>query len=221
MRRSGILGGILSATALLAACGNSPTGQEFRAAVSAAGEVVAPGEQPPPEKLGRASFELVPGPLLFVVLRNGAAAAPMVPFGDNRGFRTWSTAEKQTLTLRQGVLVATRGLGDDLMSADVSATARALASGSGEGVVRITRHLDGEDGVRVRSFACSVTTAGREPITLVSGEALNAIRVTEACSDGTVSFRNTYWKTSNGTVRRSRQWVSPDVGYATIEVLRE
>jgi hypothetical protein len=221
MRRTGIPGLLLSSAVLLAACGNSQTGQEFRAAVAAAGDVVAPGEQPAPEALGRASFELVPGPLLFVVLRDVAAAAPMVPFGENRGFRTWSTAEKQTLTLRRGMLVATRGLGDDLMSADVSAAASAVASGSGAGVVRITRHLDGADGVLVRSFDCSVTTAGREAITLVSGEALNAIRVTEACSDGAVTFRNDYWKNQNGTVRRSRQWVSPDVGHATIEVLRE
>jgi hypothetical protein len=65
-----------------------------------------------------------------------------------------------------------------------------------------------------------VRTVGREEITLGSGERFTATQVHEDCTSSGTSFRNTYWKNGNGTVRRSRQWVSPIVGYAEIEVLR-
>lgn len=220
MRRFGVLA-FLAAATCLASCGNAPTGREFRSALAAAGEVVTPDKTPPPEVLGRASYQAVPGPLIFVVLRDGTAAAPMVPFGDNRGFRTWSTAEKQMLTLRGGIMSSTRGLGDDLMQASVDPVTRAVAAGSGDGVARTTWHLDGDNTLIARRFDCTLRSEGREAITLVSGEGLTATRVSEACSAKDASFRNTYWKDESGTVRRSRQWVSPDVGYATIEVLRE
>jgi hypothetical protein len=61
---------------------------------------------------------------------------------------------------------------------------------------------------------------GREEITLGSGERIAGAQVREDCVSDDTSFRNTYWKDENGTVRRSRQWVSPIVGYAEIEVLR-
>ena len=220
MRLLPIFTGLAAAFVLLGACGNSTTGTEFRAALTEAGQLVAPQDAPSPEALGRASFAAVPGPLLFVVLRDGEAAAPMVPFGDNRGFVTWSTADRQTLTLRDGMVVATRGLGDDLMSADTSALAGAVAAGRGAGADLVTRHLDGNDSVVVRRFACSVRSEGREAVTLVSGQTISAERTVADCTDGPLAIRNVYWKDEGGTVRRSRQWVSPGAGYATIEALR-
>jgi hypothetical protein len=86
--------------------------------------------------------------------------------------------------------------------------------------MRTTWHLDGNDRLIERQFACALRTDGREAITLVSGQRLTATRVSESCAFGGLSFQNTYWKDESGTVRRSRQWVSPIVGYAEIEVLR-
>jgi hypothetical protein len=220
MRHEGILAGLAIASVILGACGNSTTGAEFRAALSEAGQLVAPQDAPSPGALGRASFAAVPGPLVFVMLRGGEAAAPMVPFGENRGFVTWSTADKQTLTLRNGIMTATRGLGDDLMSTDATGLAAAVAAGSGRNASLVTRHLDGNDGIVARRFACNVGTDGREAVTLVSGQTISASRVVADCADGALNIRNVFWKDEGGTVRRSRQWVSPDVGYVEIEVLR-
>ncbi|MGI1662661.1 YjbF family lipoprotein [Palleronia sp. KMU-117] len=188
--------------------------------MQSAAEVVTPGKAPSPAEIGRASYQAVPGPLILITLPTSGAAAPMVPFGDNRGVRTWSTAERQTLTLRGDIMTSTRGLGDDLMQARVESVSRALAAGSGSGVARTTWHLDGNDRFIVRRFSCDLRTAGRETITLVSGERIDATRVTETCAYEGESFVNTYWKQTNGTVRRSRQWISPIVGYAEIEILR-
>jgi hypothetical protein len=143
-----------------------------------------------------------------------------VPFGANAGYITWSTVEKQTLTLRQGVMTATRGLGDDLMSSDVSATIRAIASGGGDDIVRVLRHLDGDDQTIETRFTCRLTTAGRETITLSSGENLATTRLVERCVAGNQTVENIYWKDTGGTVRRSRQWISASLGYILIDVLR-
>ncbi len=210
----------LAGMALLHGCGNSTTSQEYRLALQSFGDIVRPADSLPPDAVGRASFQMVPGPLIFVTLPEFAVAAPMVPFGENAGVRTWSTAEKQTLTIRRGIMTSTRGLGDDLMQSATDPVANALAAGSGRDVARTTWHLDGNDRLIERLFACGLRTEGRETITLVSGQSLAATRVSEDCATEGVSFQNTYWKDESGTVRRSRQWVSPIVGYAEIEVLR-
>jgi hypothetical protein len=220
MRETAIVAAALAGLAVLSACGNANTGQEYRVALQQLGGVVRPAEAAPPAALARASYQVVPGPLIFVNLPEFSVAAPMVPFGENRGFRTWSTAEKQTLTTRGAVVSATRGLGDDLMRASVEGVAQAVAAGTGDGVARTTWHLDGNEEFIIRRFDCTVRTVGREEITLGSGERFTATQVHEDCTSSGTSFRNTYWKDGNGTVRRSRQWVSPIVGYAEIEVLR-
>jgi len=220
MKRCRSLSFALAGMALLHGCGNSTTSQEYRLALQSAGGIVRPADTPPREAVGRASFQMVPGPLIFVTLSEFGVAAPMVPFGENRGVRTWSTAEKQTLTLRGGIMTSTRGLGDDLMQSAVDPVANALAAGSGGDIARTTWHLDGNDRLIERLFTCGIRTEGRETITLVSGQSLSATRVSEDCVADGVSFQNTYWKDESGTVRRSRQWVSPIVGYAEIEVLR-
>jgi hypothetical protein len=220
MKETAIVAAALAGLALLSGCGNANSGQEYRVALQQLGDVVRPAEAAPPAALARASYQVVPGPLIFVNLPEFSVAAPMVPFGENRGFRTWSTAEKQTLTTRGAIMSATRGLGDDLMRASVEGVAQAVATGSGASVARTTWHLDGNEAFIIRRFDCTVRTMGREEITLGSGERISGAQVREDCVSDDTSFRNTYWKDENGTVRRSRQWVSPIVGYAEIEVLR-
>jgi hypothetical protein len=220
MRETVLVAAALASFGLLSACGNSSSGQEYRVALQQLGGVVRPAETAPPAAIARASYQVVPGPLIFVNLPEFSVAAPMVPFGENRGFRTWSTAEKQTLTTRGAIMSATRGLGDDLMRASVEGIAQAVAAGSGDGVARTTWHLDGNEQFIIRRFDCTVRTVGRDEITLGSGERIAGVQVREDCTSDDTRFRNTYWKDENGTVRRSRQWVSPIVGYAEIEVLR-
>lgn len=220
MTRRRILPFALAGIALLQGCGNSTTSEEYRIALQSLGGVVRQEDAQPPEAVGRAAFQVVPGPLIFVTLPEFGVAAPMVPFGENGGVRTWSTAEKQTLTLRDGIMTSTRGLGDDLMQSATDPVRRAVAAGSGREVPRTTWHLDGNDRLIERQFACGMRTDGRQTITLVSGQRLVTTRVSEDCRAGDLSFSNTYWKDESGAVRRSRQWVSQLVGYAEIDVLR-
>jgi hypothetical protein len=68
-------------------------------------------------------------PLLFVELTETGQQVIMALTGRNGDVVTWSTADGQSISLQGGVLVATRGFGFDLMSAEVAGTVAALAGG--------------------------------------------------------------------------------------------
>ena len=118
----------------------------------------------------------------------------------NRDVVTYLTPDGISVSLRHGVLVATRGLGFDLMTADVSAVIPAIRNRSQE-VIRVHRYLDGEEQVVIRTFICDYSGAGT---------------VTETCYSDGLRITNTY-DLGGRAIRASRQWVSPEQGYLRVE----
>lgn len=124
---------------------------------------------------------------------------------------TWISSDGITLGYRGGLLVATRGLGPDLMAADTGQALAAVRSGSGS-YVRIYDYLDGEDQAVRRSFVCSVKNKGSEVIEIYELK-LTLRKVIESCSNPEFQIRNTYWISNRNRIRQSKQWIGPDVGY--------
>ena len=155
-------------------------------------------------------------PVMLTIIEDRKATAIMVPYGQNGPVQTWTTQEFQTVSLERGVITATRGLGDDLMSAETTAVANALRSGGGT-VNRVWRTLDGTNAVIEKTATCQISSAGAETITLASGASLQTRRMVEDCGDG---IRNAYWLDGSGRVAQSRQWVGSVVGYLTQQVVR-
>ncbi len=151
---------------------------------------------------------------------------------------TWGTADGVTLTLRDGVLISTAGLGDDLMSAETPDVRRQRGE-----VVRDHYRLGRDETVRrIRRF-CTLEDAGTQTVT-VTGIARPARRVVETCGPGAEgdadearrrgllatafadvpaavdpvlpAITNTYWIEADGLIRKSRQYVSPGVGYVIV-----
>jgi len=157
----------------------------------------------PPQPIGPAR--------LRVTLPATGAQATLAPVARNGGVTVWQTLDGITLSFRSGVLVATRGLGDDLMSADPSGTLAMLRGPTGAAQYpHIRSYLDGEDRTVFRSFQCrrearSGTGAARQ--------------VVERCISTDVEVTNTYWLDAAGEIVRSRQWVSPTVDYMETERL--
>ncbi len=192
---------LLAALALLAACATQgPTGTEIRAALT-------------PAQLERAQV-----PLLLAEVPGVNLAATLVLMQSRDGVETWRTGESQTLSFRGGVLVATRGLGDDLMSAEVTGTLAALNGGPQEGYPRLLTYLDGEDRTLFRAMICSMSAP--EP-TMVEGIGTSyATRATvETCHTTGLSVTNRYWQDPDGTMRRAEQWVGPGLGMLVTERL--
>jgi hypothetical protein len=110
-----------------------------------------------------------------------------------------------------GVLVATRGFGDDLYAIDSRGVVEALRAGGGA-VTRRMERLTSQDQVVTESFACTISAVGSEAVNLGLREA-TLRRFDESCRGQSVIFDNIYWLDAGGSIVASRQYVSPTVAY--------
>lgn len=157
---------------------------------------------------------------LRVVLPNTGADATLAPVSRRGDVTVWQTLDGITVTFQRGVLIATRGLGDDLMSADVQNTVTILRSNmSSQYYPQIRSYLDGEDQTRFRTYQCRQSDVSVEQ-TRVGSISQTLRRVTETCVSLDRETTNTYWLDPAGTVLKSRQWVRPNVGYMKTEYVR-
>jgi len=130
----------------------------------------------------------------------------MAPLGQNRDVTTWSSTEFQTLALRQGMLISSRGFGDDLMGS-VGPTTAQVARGTGT-MIRQYVYLDGADQRVTREFRCSLATSGNEVIQVL-GRSHQVRKVVEDCSGASGAFQNRFWFDPSGKMRQSEQMLGP------------
>ena len=142
------------------------------------------------------------GTLLTIDIPVRKAQATLVLVARNQGVETWQTGDNVTVSMQSGVIVATRGLGFDVMGSDVTATLAALA-GQRSGAYEVARRYLTADNKSDRVTA--TCTMGRTP---------KGVYV-ESCTAGSASFRNDYWLDGAGRILQSRQWLGPDVQYVT------
>ncbi|TNF19055.1 MAG: hypothetical protein EP318_16455 [Rhodobacteraceae bacterium] len=192
MRLAAILG-----LALLAAC--NPTAPDVRSQIT------------------RAQLDQVKEPLLLAEIKQLGTAAGVTPLAQNGDVVTWQTGDRVTLSFRDGVLVGSRGLGQDLISADVGNTLVALRGGAAGYYPKFHSYLDGEHQTQFRSFQCRITA--RAPETIEIFERRHATtRIEETCHSPGLEVVNRFWQ-GGGIMWKSQQWVSPFVGYLLTERL--
>lgn len=121
---------------------------------------------------------------------------------------TWFAVDNISLSFRQGVLVASRGLGFDLMGADASGTLDAFDGAPPPVYRRQMRYLTGDHKSIYLMAGCSMQSAGSE---LIAGTRTD--RFEEQCKARQWTITNQFWRDQAGTIVRSRQWVSPEIGY--------
>lgn len=110
-----------------------------------------------------------------------------------------------------GVLVATHGFGDDLVTMESAGVLAAMRAGGGQ-VSRRMELLDSQDQVVATTFACTIRPAGEETVNLGLREA-SLRRFDERCQSPALIFSNIYWLDGAGSIVSSRQYVSPTVAY--------
>lgn len=157
---------------------------------------------------GRKVLEATGSPVLSVSDPVLGIASFMTPIGTNSGVVTWANQGYQTVSMRDGVILATRGFVTDLMSSDAP-TADRLRAGTGS-YRRVNYVLDGADQTRPLEMTCSLSVSKNETITII-GKAYLTQRVDEACTGDAGSITNVYWFDATGTVRQSSQARSPGV----------
>ena len=169
----------------------------------------------PPPDITRATFEASPVPLILVAPVQSEEVFLMEWVGRNGATETYRDAAGRSLSLRDGVLVASRGFGDDLMGADTPGLRGALARGTGQ-FGRAQSWLGPLDEIRTERFSCEMLTLESTTIALF-GQQIATRQLGEVCLRGEAGFANNYWVATGGDVVQSRQWLSPAIGYVDIQ----
>lgn len=180
---------------------------------------------PPPaalEKLAIKALKSTNGPLAAFQLEAVGAGSVIRNIETNGAYKTWSawgTSQRLTITTKHGMITATRGLGNDLMSADVDDVLR-LVMNRKEGTVQYEqRYLDGNHTIREVETTCEVTRGYEQTIRF--GEVnQSAMQMFSACINENLQFVDLFVVGHNGRILQLRQWVGPVLGFGVIQQLR-
>lgn len=210
---------------VLSACGNDPAALESKQSltkgkgVAAILSVLARKKAPPaPTQADLAAagqaLESAGEPVLLVAFPKFGYTNLMSPYGRNGAVTTWAGATMQTVSLAGGMVVATRGFGNDLMAArapEVGQIQRATGY-----FHRGYSYLDGADQRQFFEYDCTFASAGTEQIGFL-GKAYVTRKVIESCEGAESSFHNTYWFDQSGVLRQSDQRVSPQLQFIRLQ----
>lgn len=192
---------------LLAACGTNSAISDRRALLQAAPSLLRPSEPNPTADEIRARItpeirQLLSGtPAAIVTLEDQALSSIIYQAAANGAVATFFTPDNRSLSFREGVLVATRGLGFDLMSTDTGDAVQAIR-GRGSSYTRLYQYLDGEEAIVSLTFRCTAQGNGL---------------VHETCQGDWGTVENSYSVGSDGDILASRQWIGPERGYLRVE----
>ncbi len=208
------------ATALvLTGCGQQY--EESRAVVQGVLQGLVPGRAeagaPPRPQFSRAALEEAGVDFVLASVPQRGVAALLQKAGSNGPEETWIAEDGVSVTYERGFVVATRGLGPDLMAANVTAVRAAVRQGGGT-AVRVHEYLDGNDQIVRHDYTCRITRLGAEAVEIYERRYATT-RYQETCERGGQTFENTYWIDQAGVVWKSRQLISPPVGYLDSEKL--
>jgi len=165
-------------------------------------------------------------PTLEVTLESSGRVALLAVYAerleaDAATLRIWRTGDGAQVILRDGILIATRGLGNDVESADATAAldaVRSLTPLSGPHTLYVRT---GDNGVAAINLSCNTRSLGVEAIE-TGKRVSDTMRLQAICTGGSYMIRNDYWvDPADLTVRQSRQWAGPELGYMRTRLLRE
>ena len=214
----------LLALSLVSACGSfggvqtapifTVAGQVAKDTVASAKSKKKKGGKKGNAEVTRQDIEKSGVPILRVAIPARGSDTLLTKADDKGDVVTWTTKENTTFSLRNGVLIQTRGLGPDLMSSEVPSVSTLLRDG--ETYQRLYFFLGDDDRMGRRTYDCSVSVVGRETIEIFA-KSHDVTHVTETCTRPQGSkITNDFW-IEGQTVRQSSQWVSGPVGVAVFQ----
>ncbi len=209
--------------AALAGCGELsegvPLAQLSRGIIGAASGLIdsdTPAQTTANAELSRAAIEASPTNLLRLSIISLEATDVLAEIGRNGNDVTWANSASIGVTFQNGLLIATRGLGFDVMGADVKGAYRSLSGGGNH--MRKVDFLDGLDQIQQLDFQCQTAVIGRDVIVIYE-RSYDTTILEETCSSTDLEFKNTYWRDRNDVIWQSRQWISPEIGYLGYQLL--
>lgn len=129
------------------------------------------------------------------------------------GVETWLTGNGATVSIKDGMIVGTRGFGADVLAADVSKTARLVQTGDEGYAVRFMTLLSGDDQAEIHSYQCLISNRGPWDLDLGGGVKRKTVLMQEDCRGYGEDSRNLFWVDARtNEIVQSRQWLNPTVG---------
>lgn len=142
-------------------------------------------------------------PILIAEVPKQKVAAVVFYVTQNADTITWNAGDGVGIYTRKGILTGSRGVGYDLMAADVSGPLSVIL-GKGNGIAtRTHKYLDGENREVAIRFDCTYVRTGAV--------------VTESCETKGLAIENTYVLNKKGEIQASRQWMGARNGYMLLE----
>ena len=175
--------------------------------------------RPEPPVLSRALLDSVQVPQLEIILESQDLRDYLVPqfTGSDPGglpgrIEVWRTVDDSAFTFRDGMLSASRGMPEMLLSAAVPAQ-RDGRSGPGRAGSRSYRIASGDQGQVRLTLACDLVDLGRRDLEIVTHH-YPVRHWQERCQGSDGHIVNDYWiDTRDGRLWQSRQWAGPETGY--------
>ncbi len=212
----------------LGACGSDRQATEganvFKALASAAksgiaGRKGAAAEPVDTEAMAASARKTVKSSILIAQFERNRYTTVLGQIGENGNLRTYATPDQKAMLVKGGVVVGTRGFGDDLMSSRADDAIRLIRSRSAGSVKRTYRYLDGEGIERPLPMTCTIAPGGPQALAF-GGQRFATVQVAETCVNGALSITNGYWVTGDGTIVMSHQWIGQAMGFADIQLIR-
>lgn len=158
--------------------------------------------------------------LVLIDLDDLNTQAMVLQIESNGEYDTLGTSSRQAVTMRDGLITASRGLGGDLMSSDTDALLAQIQSGEAGVAPYAMRFLSGEEVIYTYSYTCGVRPTGSVPVArgLLN---LTGQQMTAVCTGDGPAFEAVFVTDDTGYIVKSKQWLGDFIGTALTQTLRK
>ncbi len=167
----------------------------------------------------RASLRATDGPIMIMTIEATKVTLPIGPVTTNGSVVTWKTVDLRAFAFDRGVLTATRGYGDDLMSTLSDPSITLITARRTGRATRVNHYLGGLGQTVALTMTCDITRGERLHLKVGEIDTMTTHMV-ETCTRDSLTVRNQYWVDARGKILKSRQWIGQRLGYITTQQLR-
>ena len=171
------------------------------------------------EVVSRAMIDQAKVPLLFVELETGQNGTLSKYPGEGVSSITWIGVDGATITLQNGLLLATRGMGHDLMGGNTSIKIQWSNLEKEIFYQRNFSYLIEGNSLSIQSFNCSMLKNKTGVVVENFDVKFITTLFEEKCSNEDFAFKNEYFVDKNDIVRRANVFHSQVIGSIYIERL--
>lgn len=214
------IGGLILAAFGLAACGNDASDATtlFRALPAKLQGKSETASAVTAQQVAQA-LQATESPIMLFDAQTRKSQFIGIEIQRNGAYQTFASSTRQSITVRNGVISATRGFGGDLMSSELDGLLALVTARRAGNTTYVQRFLTADDQTVTVTYSCTVTPGGTTPVQSgtvnTTGQAVSA-----ACTGDGTSFEAVFVVDPRGRVVGARQWLGDLIGTMIAQPLR-